>query len=224
MKKIIVFTFIALIPLMTGCALSKKDSIESPLTQVEQAATLKDGTYVVDAEASTLYWKAYKPVGGHMGGINLERGELIVQGGLPQSGSFVIDMTSITNTDLKNESMNKSLVNHLKSDDFFGTADFPTARFDITKVTPYAGEEDYDYTIDGDLSIKDVTDAVTMLARLDKAGGERLNAYVVTDIDRTKYGITIRSGSFFEELGVQLIKDEFTLEMDLVADRVQEDL
>ena len=44
------------------------------------------------------------------------------------------------------------------------------------------------------------------------------------EVDRTKYDITVRSGSFFENLGDKLVKDIFVLEMDLVADRVQEDL
>lgn len=134
-----------------------------------------------------------------------------------------MDMTSITNTDIENESTRVSLVNHLKSDDFFGTADYPTARFDITKVMSYEGEEDYDFIIEGDLSLKDITDSITMYARVDN-DGDRLTGYVKAEVDRTKYNITIRSGSFFEELGDKLVKDNFDLEMDLVANRVQEGL
>ena len=221
MKKFALFILVALLPLVAGCVLSERKPEE--VLEVEESVMLTDGTYALDAEASSLYWEAYKPVGGHMGGINLERGELIIQNGQPHSGSFIMDMTSISNSDIENESMRTSLINHLKSDDFFSVADYPTARFDITKVVPYAGEEDYDYEVEGDLSIRDVTDSITMYARID-GSGDKLTGYAKAEVDRTKYDITIRSGSFFEELGDQLIKDEFTLEMDLVANRVQEDL
>ena len=200
--------------------MSEDAAIDTP----EGSATvLTDGTYAIDIDASTFYWEAYKPIGGHMGGISLESGEFVVQNGQPRSGSFTIDMTSITNTDIENDSLNTSFINHLKSDDFFGTADYPTARFDITKVMPYEGEDDYDFEIEGDLSIKNITDSVTMYARVENAG-EKLTGYIKAEVDRTKYDITIRSGSFFEELGDKLIKDEFTLEMELMANRMQEGL
>ena len=225
MKKLTIFILAVCIPLLVGCGLSGKESASIIETGEKPAAeTLTDGTYIVDAKASTLYWEAYKVIGGHMGGISLKSGELIVQDGRPQSGSFVIDMTSITNTDIEDESMKTSLINHLKSDDFFGTADYPTARFDITKVMPYEEGGDYDYTVEGDLSIKDVTDTVSMKVRIEKAEGDRVSGYAKASVDRTKYGITFRSGSFFEGLGDTLIKDEFTLEMELSADRAQKDL
>lgn len=220
MKKTIALILVAFLPLLVGCGLSEKKVTETPdSTHI----VLTDGTYTVDTDASMLYWEAYKPIGGHMGGIFLKSGELVIQNGQPHSGSFVMDMTSITNTDIENESTRVSLVNHLKSDDFFGTADYPTARFDITKVMSYEGEEDYDFIIEGDLSLKDITDSITMYARVDN-DGDRLTGYVKAEVDRTKYNITIRSGSFFEELGDKLVKDNFDLEMDLVANRVQEGL
>ncbi len=220
MKRIALLIVAALLPLLAGCTTSEKEP-----TDLSESSNpvLVDGTYTVDTDASTLYWEAYKPIGSHMGGINLESGELVVQNGQPHSGSFTIDMTSITNTDLENESLNTRLINHLKSDDFFATADYPTARFDITRVVLYEGDEDYDYEIEGDLSLRNTTDSITMYARVENAG-EKLTGYVKAEVDRTKYGITIRSGSFFEELGDKLVKDEFTLEMDLTANRVQEGL
>ncbi|MBU0706599.1 YceI family protein [Patescibacteria group bacterium] len=224
MKKIALFVFAVLLPLLAGCALSEKESTDTPMESgVSESAILTDGTYIFDAKASTFYWKAFKSADGHIGGISLKRGELVVQNGQPDSGSFVIDMTSITNTDIENESLRTNLVNHLKSDDFFGVGDYPTARFDITRVTPYEGEGDYDYVVEGDLSIKDVTDSITMYAKVENSG-DKLTGYAKAEVDRTKYGITIRSGSFFDNLGDQLIKDKFTLEMELAADRVQKSL
>jgi len=221
MKRVILFLTILFLPLLAGCTPSEEDIVE--VADTSEIVMLNNGTYTLDTDASTLYWEAYKPIGGHMGGIKLESGEFVVQNGQPHSGSFIIDMTSITNTDIENDSLNTSLVNHLKSDDFFATADYTTARFDITKVMSYTGEDDYDFEIKGDLSLRDVTDSITLYARME-GNGNRLTGYGKAEVNRTKYNITIRSGSFFEELGDQLVKDNFDLEMDLVANRVQEGL
>lgn len=216
MKKITVLILSTLSLVLVGCTAPEKDMKN---LQGADSSILIDGTYIVNSEASTLYWQAYKAVGGHMGGIDLERGELIVQNGQPHSGSFLIDMTSITNTDIENDGLKMNLINHLKSDDFFAVADYPVTRFDITRVLPYEGEEDYDYVVEGDLSIRDVTDSIKLYTRL-KDNGNRITAYGKAEVDRTKFNIKFRSGSFFENLGDQLIKDIFVLEMDLVADRM----
>ena len=48
------------------------------------------------------------------------------------NGSFVVDMTTITCLDLTEKEWNDKLVNHLKSDDFFGVEKYPTAKLEIT--------------------------------------------------------------------------------------------
>lgn len=55
--------------------------------------------------------------------------------GVLTSGSFEIDMTSITWAD--------KLVGHLTSDDFFGVANYPAAKFVITNVVSRGKEGDY---------------------------------------------------------------------------------
>lgn len=49
----------------------------------------------------------------------------------------VIDMNSITNTYLKDESYNQKLIGHLKSDDFFGVDKFPEATFQINTAANF---------------------------------------------------------------------------------------
>jgi len=182
----------------------------------EESQIFVDGTYIVDLEASSLYWEAYKSIGGHMGSISLNKGEILVKDGQPSSGSFSIDMQSITNTDIENDAMRINFLNHLKSDDFFSVADYQTARFDITRIEPYKGDGNYNYQIEGDLIIRSITKPVTVLAKITMAENQ-LMAHGMVMVDRTEFDITIRSGSIFEELGDRLIKDEFLLEMDLVG-------
>ena len=93
MKKLSILCLALLLPLLVAC--SGKDKEEVMVSSETEVTALANGTYVLDADASTLYWEAYKPIGGHMGGINLKSGELVVEGNKPSSGSFVIDMTTI---------------------------------------------------------------------------------------------------------------------------------
>ena len=216
MKKFTPLILLAFSLLLAGCS-NKANQIE--ISPENTKAILIDGTYRVDPEASTLYWEAFKAVGGHMGGISLKQGELVVQNEIPTQGSFVIDMASITNTDLENKAFRKNLVNNLKSDDFFSVADYPTAIFDITRVLPYKGEGDYNFEIEGDLSLRGVTQPVTILTKI-QINEKKLTAFARTEIDRTQFNIITRSDSFFEKLEEQLIKDSFIIEMDLVANRL----
>lgn len=221
MKKFLPLFLLAFTPLLVGFVISDEGPVEVSAAAAEMV--LADGTYSLDTEASTLYWEAFKPGGHHMGGIALERGELIVKDGLPRQGSFVIDMNSITNMDIEDKAFRMNLINHLKSDDFFSVGDYPTALFDITGARPYDSEGDFNYEVHGDLSLRGITKSITVLAKIN-TGENRLTTFARSEVDRTEFNIVTRSGSFFEELGDQLIEDVFVIEMDLVADRVEEGL
>jgi polyisoprenoid-binding protein YceI len=209
MRKILILVLVMCLPLVIGCDLAK-DRPASFTKKTENTAKLfDDGTYIVDTKASTLYWEAFKTAGSYMGGVSLNRAELVVQDGRPNSGSFTVDMDSITDTDIEDSALRLSLVNRLKSDNFFSVADYPTARFDITRILPYNGEGGYNYTIEGDLSLKKVTQPLTVLAKIEM-NGEKMTVYGRAEIDRSKFGI----------VSDPLIKNVFILEMELSADRV----
>jgi polyisoprenoid-binding protein YceI len=75
--------------------------------------------YKLDKSNSKVKWNGKKVTGEHYGTIDLKSGNLEVADKKIKSGTFQMDMTTIVNEDLSNESMNKKLVGHLKSDDFF---------------------------------------------------------------------------------------------------------
>jgi polyisoprenoid-binding protein YceI len=170
----------------------------------------------VDSKSSTLVWTGKKVVGGsHTGTLQLSNGELNIEKGKLTGGSFDIDMNSITCTDLTDESYNKKLVGHLKSDDFFSVEKFSKSNFVITKATPVKGF-DHNYLITGKLTIKGITEEVTFpaLVKIDKN-----NASATADIvvDRSKYNVRYGSGKFFDNLGDNMISDEFILNVKLVT-------
>ena len=71
----------------------------------------------IKINSSTVNWKGYKVTGSHKGTIGIQSGNLIFEESFLVGGTFIIDMTTITVTDLEGEYKSK-LENHLKSDDF----------------------------------------------------------------------------------------------------------
>jgi polyisoprenoid-binding protein YceI len=171
----------------------------------------------VDPAASSLNWTAKKFGGQHNGTVKLTKGTLTVNGKKLTGGSFVMDMTTITDVDITNPEFNQKLTGHLKSDDFFSVEKNPTSTFKITKATPIANAKagENNYTITGDLTIKGITNPVTFPATV-KIDGGSAEALAKVEIDRTKYDIKYRSG-MLGTAADKIIDDTFTLDVKLVA-------
>ena len=159
----------------------------------------------INLEKSKVNWKGYKVTGQHEGTINLKSGTLTFDGETLTGGSFVMDMPSISTTDLKGEYKGK-LDGHLKADDFFGVETHKTAALVFTSVTKN-GET---YRVVGDLTIKDITNEITF----ELAVSEN-TASTTLQVDRTKYGIKYGSASFFDGLKDKAIYNEFDLTVSL---------
>ena len=115
-------------------------------------------------------------------------------------------MTSITVTDLSAGNGKENLEGHLKSDDFFGIEAYPKANFTMTEVSGTNGK----YQVKGNMTIKGETNPVAFeMAVSDHT------ATASFKIDRTKYGIKYKSGSFFDNLKDKAIYDEFDLNVML---------
>jgi len=172
-------------------------------------------TYRVDTAQSQLTWKAYKVTGEHQGTINLKSGNLQFQDGKLTGGSFIIDMTSINNTDMEGK-MKAKLEGHLKSADFFDVENHPTASFVITKAISRGTPGDY--KIVGNLTIKNNTKEIKFLAKVNEEG-EKLVADADITVDRADFDVRYGSGSFFDNLGDRTIYDEFDVHVKLVANK-----
>jgi polyisoprenoid-binding protein YceI len=159
----------------------------------------------IKTDASKVVWKGYKVTGSHEGTISIKSGDLIFEGDKLTGGEFVIDMTSITVTDLEGDYKGK-LEGHLKSDDFFGVANHPTASLVFSSVEP-SGKNAYNVT--GDLTIKGITKPISFSISI---YGSKATASL--KIDRSQYDVKYGSTSFFDGLKDKAIYDEF----DLVAD------
>ena len=167
--------------------------------------TIEDGKKEVKIESSQVTWKGYKVTGSHAGSIGLKQGSLDFKDGKLTGGEFIIDMTSIVNTDMEGEYKAK-LEGHLKSDDFFSTQNHTAANLNITKVEGRDGK----YSVTGDLTIKDITKSITFAMKVsDNSANAKLK------IDRTEFDIKYKSASFFENLKDKAILDDFDLNVNL---------
>ncbi len=170
-------------------------------------------TYEVEPGQSQVIWKAKKVSGGHEGTVALQSGSFRMEGDQLVGGSFVMDMRTIACTDLSGGSKGK-LEGHLKSPDFFSVEDFPTASFVITKVTAQGDQ----YKVDGTMVIKNIAQDVSFMADVKNEKGQ-MTATADFKIDRSKFNVRYGSGSFFDDLGDNLIYDEFDLSISLVASK-----
>ncbi|WP_166922063.1 YceI family protein [Flavobacterium poyangense] len=163
-------------------------------------------TKKIDVKASSIKWVGKKVTGEHSGTVNFKEGAVVLKGKKLVGGSFTVDMNSLTATDITGEYQGK-LNGHLKADDFFGTAKFPTAKLVFKTVAAKATNV---YTVTADLTIKGITKPVTFDITVN--GNTATTAFKV---DRTKYDIKYNSGNFFENLGDKTINDDFELTVAL---------
>lgn len=193
-------------------------SKEKPVTSdSNEVTTTKDGNqFVLDTLNSNVEWKGYKVFKSdntsHFGTIKFESGDVTVKDGKLESGKFVADMASLTSEDLKDKKADLEKLNgHLKSADFFEVEKFPTASYEITKVSP-AVEGDYNTILDGNLTVKGITKPTQFKANVAVNGGEVSIATEPKDIMREEFGVKFQSPA-----ANGVIKNEVTLQIKVKA-------
>jgi len=167
--------------------------------------TIEENKKEIKTDKSEVVWKGYKVTGSHEGTIAIQSGSLTFEDKKLTGGEIVINMTTINTTDLEGEYKGK-LDGHLKSDDFFGVANYPTATLVFEDVTASGKNA---YTVSGELTIKGKTNPVTFTISI---YGSKATASL--KVDRTEYDVRYGSASFFDGLKDKAIYDEF----DLIAD------
>ena len=131
--------------------------------------------------------------------------------GDPRQGSvtFSIDGNSVDTGDAKRDE-------HLRSQDFFESAGHPYITFVSTKVEPAHGDR---FKIDGDLTIRGITNPVTLDAEYHGSStnpwGQEVAGYsATTTINREDYNVSWNTA--LEQGGVLVGKDvKITLELEV---------
>lgn len=170
--------------------------------------------YSADPAATVIGWKGDKKIGSfHVGTIDLKSGWINVEGNALTGGEFLVDMTSIKNSDVSDEKMRERLLGHLKSDDFFGVEKFPVSKLVITGSSRFEGGK---ALVKGNLTVKEATHPVEFTVTESKNGAViTYSAEIV--FDRSLYDVRFGSGKFFSDLGDNAINDEIRLNVKLVV-------
>jgi len=179
---------------------------------------LDDRSYKIDTEQSSIQWTGRNAHSSHFGDIKISKGELAVKGG-KITGSFDIDMESMTNINLEGDESQPVLIAHLKSDDFFLTRIFPKATFKILDASPV--KEPFatlpNYEIKGQLKLRGVEAGQDFWATVSQSPEKTLLIEAHFDIDRTRWNIIYGSTRFFEHLGMHQVFDLISIEMRIAA-------
>tara|TARA_Y100001970_G_scaffold291290_1_gene427870 strand:- start:160 stop:744 length:585 start_codon:yes stop_codon:yes gene_type:complete len=165
-------------------------------------------TVYVDKVNSQVNWVGRKVTGEHSGYINLSSGWIALKNSVPISGSIVMDMHSITTTDIESPEWSLKLTNHLKNDDFFSVDSFPKASLEINASTYNKKNKQID--VFASLTIRGITNDISFPIQLESKD----NIMIATgsiDINRTLFNIKYKSGKYFPDLGDRMIYDDFTI-------------
>ena len=169
-------------------------------------------TLQVDMENSQIKWIGRKVTGEHSGTLNLSGGWVVLDKNSINSGKFIFDMASISNTDIESPEWKQKLEDHLKSEDFFHTDSFPHAILEIKNRQSLIIENSkISAQVLADLTIRGITHEIKFPFDLTQSQNN-FNAEGSVDIDRTLYNIQYKSGKYFDELGDKLIYDNFTVQ------------
>lgn len=174
---------------------------------------------IVDTKQSTVAWTGYYAFNfnEHTGTVRLTKGEIEVADNRITGGFFELDMNSIEDVDMRGESSAKDLEDHLKSDDFFSVAQYPSARFTITKTKELKDGPNFpNYEITGTLTLKGITNTLTFPANVVLKDGQ-LQATAKLKFDRTRWNVRYNSGKIFSSIGDGAISDAIALEIHLMA-------
>lgn len=197
--------------LVTGCSKDTKTS-ENKQENQPQDIVVEGTPRQLNLEKSKIYWLGKKVTGEHSGELLLKSGTVQLAKGRVVSGSFVVDMTTIKNTDIESPEYQAKLESHLKSDDFFSVETHKEAIFLMTNVSE-TGKNEYSFA--GDLTIKGITHSISFPGTVNKNDDGTYSAEAKADIDRTLWDIRYGSGKFFEDLGDKMIFDIIELTLDL---------
>ena len=182
---------------------------------------LASNIYTLNLESTKLEWIGRKLIGEHNGSIQFLSGYVEIDNKRILTGEFKVNMKSIENNDIEDETYKGYLENHLKSKDFFDVENFPVAILEIIQENN-AGESIIDSkgnsSILCNLTIKDITHQI-MIPMDVKVYNNHATASGTIDIDRTLYKIKYKSKSFFPNIGDKLIYDNFTLNFNINTNR-----
>lgn len=195
--------------ILSACAGNPEGKKADTADAVEAGESIGNA-YDVDASQSSLVWKGTKVTGAHEGTVAIKSGALLVDNEALTGGNFVLDLTTISSTDLEGEYKDK-LDGHLKNEDFFNVEAHPEASFQITEVREGASANNV--VIAGNLTIKGISKNITFDADVAELTETTVKVKADFNIAREDWGLNY-SGQQDD-----LISKEINFKVNLVANK-----
>lgn len=161
---------------------------------------------------SKVMWTGTKVVGYHQGTVKIKEGKVMMKGKKLAGGSFVIDMNTITCTDIPASEPvpKKKLEDHLKAPDFFDVQKFPTAKFEIMEVRVHPDNPAKCLAL-GNLTIKGVTKTWKVEIEPTTQTDKLFVALATIRFDRQQFGVA------YKGLADELVHDMVKLDIVVKA-------
>lgn len=177
-------------------------SVSDAVSVESTTPNAKSVTYTFSPD-SEVKFVGSKVTGRHEGGFKAFTGEFaIADGKLAGAGHRItIDMNSIW-------SDNEKLTGHLKNEDFFNVAKFPTSTFELTSLSREG--ESATYQVSGNLTVMGTTKNISFPAHA-TISGESADIHAKFDINRKDFGVV------YAGMPDDLIRDEVVIELKLKA-------
>ncbi len=206
---------------LTACSDAPKGDNAAITEEQKPAGAIAGQSFTVDTVSSRVRFTGYGVGKNHPGNFHLLSGNIAVSGNQVTGGDFVININSME-LEQKEEMFRTKLKPHLLSGDFFDAAKFGTARFEITKVEPYAADgndtsivEGANFSVSGNLTLKGETKNVTFPAKID-LDGNTIKAKANFNIDRRQWQMAYGSD---KALGDKFISETVNIKLDMEAKR-----
>jgi len=170
------------------------------------------GDYALDPAHTTIGFVARHAMVTKVGGaFNEFEGTIHLDGANPAASTVEVTVR-IVSVDTRNEQRN----GHLLSGDFFEQEKYPVMTFRSTGVTVKGDDE---FTLTGDLTVKDVTrpvefDVEFTGAAVDPYGNHRVGFEGKTTLSRKEFGLTWNAAL---ETGGVMVGDKVVIELDVSA-------
>lgn len=159
---------------------------------------------------STIVREAHKVGWFHTGTIPVGGNLVLCNRQDISSASMMLDIKSLTDTDLQDAAMKTKLIWHLNSADFFDTTNYPTWKFTLRNVS----KNKINYTIIGDLTLKNITKTISFDINIAKVETEYNITWEVY-LDRTERNIMYGSTKLIDTLKSAAVDDLFKISFDL---------
>jgi polyisoprenoid-binding protein YceI len=211
MKKALCLMIVSFIIFSCNSGVEETSEASDSSSLQESETTGTGDEFKILTDKSGVQWIGSKLTLKHEGTINIQEGEFWIKEGKITAGRVVLDMNSITVSDLEGKDK-EDLETHLKDTDFFEAHEFPTGKFVLTEIKDLK-DSTFTHEVSGNLSLKGISKRISFPAVI-TIEGDNFVANANFNIDRSKWGIVYKGRLD------NIISDEINLNIMIQASSV----